>query len=45
MSEVKETMEDFASELEASYKEYDARRNNAYQDQESLHNRWKTRPF
>ena len=34
MSEVKETMEDFASELEASYKEYDARRNNAYQDQE-----------
>ena len=24
MSEVKETMEDFASELEASYKEYDA---------------------
>ena len=34
MSEVKETMEDFASELEASYKEYDARRSNAYQDQE-----------
>ena len=34
MSEVKETMEDFASELEASYKEYDARRSNAYQNQE-----------
>lgn len=34
MSEaVKETMEDFAKELEASYKEYDERRN-AYQDQE-----------
>lgn len=28
MSEVKETMEDFASELEASYKEYDAHGNN-----------------
>lgn len=34
MSEaVKETMEDFAKELEASYKEFDERRN-AYQDQE-----------
>lgn len=34
MSEaVKETMEDFAKELEASYKEYDERRN-AYQEQE-----------
>ncbi|HIT62855.1 MAG TPA: S1 RNA-binding domain-containing protein [Candidatus Ventrimonas merdavium] len=31
--EVKETMEDFASELEASYKEYDERRN-PYQEQE-----------
>ena len=31
--EVKETMEDFASELEASYKEFDERRN-PYQEQE-----------
>lgn len=31
--EVKETMEDFANELEASYKEFDERRN-AYDDQE-----------
>ncbi|MDO5408452.1 MAG: S1 RNA-binding domain-containing protein [Eubacteriales bacterium] len=31
--EVKETMDDFASELEASYKEFDERRN-AYEDQE-----------
>ena len=27
---VQETMEDFAAELEASYKEYDERRNQAY---------------
>lgn len=32
-TEVQETMEDFASELEASYKEFDERRN-AYDDQE-----------
>ena len=32
--EVKETMEDYASELEASYKEFDQRRNSRYEEQD-----------
>ena len=49
MSEVKETMEDFASELEASYKEYDARRRTrkarTQRSGQSLLSRWKTRLY
>lgn len=33
--EVQETMEDYAAELEASYKEYDERRNQTYVEEES----------
>ena len=42
---VQETMEDFAAELEASYKEYDERRNQAYvADETPAMSRWYVRP-